>query len=188
MTDAAPRIPPLPPQEWDPELTDQLGKMLINADGRPLNIFATLAHHPKLLKRWMVFATHVLSKSEISARDRELLILRTGYRCSSAYEWGQHVLIARECGISDAEIERVAEGPGAAGWSAHDAALVRAADELHDTSRISDETWALLAETYTTRQLMEVPFTVGQYHLVAFALNSFGVERDPGVPDLPARH
>jgi 4-carboxymuconolactone decarboxylase len=185
MTDAAPRIEPLPPDQWDPELREQLGKMLLNEDGQPLNIFATLANHPKLLKRWMVFANHVMGKSELSTRDRELLILRTGYRCASEYEWGQHVLIARQCGITDDEIARVAEGP-AAGWSDHEATLLRAADELHDDARIGDTTWAALATTYDTRQLMEVPFTVGQYHLVAFALNSFGVQRDAGVPGLPA--
>jgi len=184
MTDPAPRIPPLPAEEWDPELRDQLGRMLLNDDGQPLNIFATMANHPKLMKRWMVFANHVLGKSELPERDRELLILRTGYRCASPYEWGQHVLIARRCGLTDEEIGRVASGPET-GWSAHDSALVRAADELHDDARISDATWAALAETYDTRQMMEVPFAVGQYHLVAFALNSFGVERDAGVPGLP---
>jgi alkylhydroperoxidase family enzyme len=179
-----PRIAPLPPDEWDPELRDQLGKMLLDEDGRPINIFATLANHPKLLKRWMVFATHVLSKSELPARDRELLILRTGYRCGCAYEWGQHVLIARQCGITDEEIASVADGPDA-GWSPHDGALLSAADELHDHACISDGTWDILSRTYGTSQLMEVPFAVGQYHLVAFALNSFGVQLDPGVPGLP---
>jgi alkylhydroperoxidase family enzyme len=184
MTDAAPRIAPLPPDEWDAELREKAGGMLLNEDGQPLNIFATLANHPKLLKRWLVFANHVMGKSEIPVRERELLILRTGYRCGSEYEWGQHVLIARQCGITDDEIARVAEGPDA-GWSTHEAALLRAADDLHDSARISDATWDALSATYGTQQLMEVPFTVGQYHLVAFALNSFGVQRDPGVPGLP---
>ena len=55
---------------------------------RPLNIFATLAHHPKLLKRWLVFGNHVLAKSTLPARDRELLILRTGWRCRRAVRVG----------------------------------------------------------------------------------------------------
>ena len=40
---------------------------------RTLNVFATFAHHPKLMKRWLVFGNHVLAKSTLPARDRELL-------------------------------------------------------------------------------------------------------------------
>ena len=39
-------------------------------DGSPLNIFSTLAHHPALLRRWLVFATHVLAKNSLTPRDR----------------------------------------------------------------------------------------------------------------------
>lgn len=181
----SPRIAPLPPDAWDEETHEQLGKMLDAPDGTPLNIFATFAHHPKLLKRWLVFASHILSKSELPERDRELLILRTGWRCRSRYEWGQHVAIAKRVGLADDEITRITVGPDAAGWSSLDAALLRAADELHDDACIADATWATLAEHYDTRQLIEVPFTVGQYHLVAFALNSCGVALDEGVDASP---
>src|SRR5215813_10852378 len=96
----------------------------IARDGKPLNIFATLAHHPGLMKRWLVFGTHVLAKSTLPARDRELAILRIGWLCRAEYEWGQHVQIARGVGIADDEIERVAAGPDAPGWSAGEAALL----------------------------------------------------------------
>ena len=147
-----------------------------------LNIFGTLAHHPDLLRRWLVFATHVLSKSTLPPRERELLILRTGWNCRSRYEWGQHVLIARDCGLSDAEIERVKHGPTAEGWDARDKALLDAADELHSTSSMSDATWEALAGEYSVEQLLDVVATVGNYHLVAMFLNTTRVALDPGVP------
>ena len=78
-------------------------------------MFATFAHHPKLMKRWLVFGNHVLAKSTLPARDRELLVLRTGWNCRAPYEWAQHVAIARAIGITDDEIARVAEGPDADG-------------------------------------------------------------------------
>ena len=181
-----PRIPALPPDEWDPETRDALAKSLAGPDGSPLNIFATLANHPKLLKRWMVFANHVMSKSTLSPRHRELLILRTGWLCRSEYEWGQHVLLARRCDITDDEIARVQTGPDAARWDPFEATLLRAADELHTDAMVSDATWAALAERYDTEQLLDTVFTVGQYHTVAFALNSCGVQLDAGVPGFDA--
>jgi 4-carboxymuconolactone decarboxylase len=175
-----PRLAPLSEDEMDDEtraLVEGAGM------GSPLNIFRTLARHPKLLKRWLVFGAHVLVKSTLSARDRELLILRTGWNCNTEYEWGQHVAIARQVGITDAEIAAVAAGPDAPGWSPHDAALLRAADDLHTTSSLRDETWAALSKTYGEQQLLDLIFTVGQYHTVAMALNACRVPRDDGVGD-----
>lgn len=180
-----PRIAPLPPAEWDAETRDQLGTAVSAPDGTPLNIFATIANHPKLLKRWLVFANHVLFKSTLAFRDRELLILRTGWNCRSPYEWGQHVLIARQGGFTDDEIDRVVAGPDDPGWDAFDAALLRAADELHRDAAVSDATWATLCERYGDEQLLDAVFAVGQYHTVAFALNSCRVPLDDGVGGLP---
>lgn len=179
---SAPRIPPVSdPSAEVLELYDK-GNMWA-PDGRPLNIFATLAHHPALLRRWLVFATHVMAKSTLPARDRELLILRVGVRCHAPYEFGQHHVIAQRCNISLDEIERVKVGPDHPGWSTFDAALLRAADELHDDARVSDATWTVLAERYTTEQLLDAVFAVGQYHLVSMALNTCGVQLDDGIPD-----
>jgi alkylhydroperoxidase family enzyme len=138
-----------------------------------------LARHPDLLRRWLVFGTHVLAKSTLSARHRELLILRVGWLCRAPYEWGQHVVIARREGITDAEIARIAEGPDAAGWDPFEAVLMRATDELPDQC-ITDHVATSVPRT-TSNKCLDVIFTVGQYTLVSMALNSCGVERDDGV-------
>src|SRR5260370_14327776 len=147
----------------------------------PLNIFATLVRHPGLFRRWLPFGGKLLD-GKIPARDRELLILRSAWRCGSEYEWGQHVLIGTALGLTDDDGRRVRGGPDAADWDDFDETLLRAADELHDDSCISDATWRALTARSDERQLIEVPMLVGHYHLVAFALNSLGVQREPGVP------
>jgi 4-carboxymuconolactone decarboxylase len=168
----------------DPRVAEAFGKGLTGPDGTVLNIFGTLANHPDMMRRWLVFATHVLTKTTLSPRDRELLILRTGWNCRSRYEWGQHVLIARECGLTDAEIARVSHGPDADGWVDHERLLLTAADELHHSSSMSDATWEGLAATYSVEQMLDVIATVGNYHLVAMFLNSTRVALDAGVPDV----
>lgn len=169
----------------DPRLVELYSKGLTGPSGDPLNIFGVLGNHPDMLKRWLVFATHVLSKNSLSPRDRELLILRTGWNCRSHYEWGQHVVIARQCDITDDEIEAVKTGPSAPTWSSHDRALLTAADELHEHQSLSDHSWSALTDAYSTEQVLDVIATVGNYHLVAMFLNSTGVPLDDGVPDEP---
>ena len=178
-----PRIAPVA----DPAALDDDSRALLAGyeTGHAVNIFRTLVRHPRLFKRWGTFATHVLVRTTLPARDRELLILRTGWNCRAPYEWGQHVAIGRATGISDEEIERIAAGPDAPGWDAFDATLLRAADELHGDDMIDDATYAALAARYDAQQLLDVVFTVGQYHLVSMALNTLRVERDDGVTGVP---
>ena len=175
-----PRLAPLS----DEQLDDETRRVLERAkmQGRVFNIFRTLAVHPKLLERWMVFGTHVLGKSTLPARERELVILRVGWLCRCEYEWGQHVLIGRRAGLSDEEMTRIKSGAEADGWNELDAWLVRAADELHSEAFISDSTWQALSAQLSQQQLLDLIFTVGQYNLVAMALNSLGVQLDEGIP------
>ena len=178
-----PRIAPLPPSEWDAETKEALEGL--QRDGRVYNIFATLARHPKLLKRWLVFGNHVLAKSTLPARERELVILRMGWLCRAEYEWGHHVAIGKQAGLSSDDIRRVTAGPDASGWDPFEAALLRAVDELHADSCITDSTWKALAARYTTEQLLDLIFTAGQYTLVSMALNSCGVQLEEGFERFP---
>jgi 4-carboxymuconolactone decarboxylase len=175
-----PRIEPLGDEKLDRETAVQLG-------GRVLNIFRTLAHHPKLMKRWLVFGGHILSKSTLTPRDREIAILRVGWLCQAGYEWGQHVVIGREAGLRDDDIDRIISGPESDGWSPRESALLRGVDELHTDRFVSDATWATLSEFYSTQQLMDFVFTVGQYEMVSMALNTFGVQLDDGLAGFPER-
>jgi len=175
----SPRITPLEEKDWSPDARAELGRLA--ESGRVYNIFKTLARYPKLLKRWLPFANHVLFKSALSPREREILILRIGWLCQAEYEFAQHVVIGRRAGLTDADIQRIVDGPDAAGWDAFEATLCRAADELRRDAFVSDPTWQALGARYGQEQLMDAVFTVGQYNLVSMALNSLGVQLDPGL-------
>ena len=174
----APRVAPAQPAEWDADQAELMGRF----EGGRLNVFSTLVHHPALFRRWLVFANHVLGKSTLTVRDRELLILRTAWNARSDYEWGQHVLIARREGMAEADIEAARVGREAPGIEPRDALLLGAADELFTDTMLADATWRGLTEHYDTRQMLDIIFTVGQYNMLAMGLNSLGVQRDAGVP------
>lgn len=172
-----PRLGPLPEEEWSDEQRELVGRF---ESGRRLNIFRTLVRHPKLLKRWGVFASHLLSKSSLPARDREILILRTAWLCRGEYEWGQHVRIGLEAGLSSDDLQRIAAGPEASGLDTKDALLLRMADELHAEQYVRTATWRGLERHYSEAQLLDALFTVGQYTMLAMALNSVGVQLEDG--------
>ncbi len=180
-----PRIPPLPEAERS-DFARELLAFAAGPDGggRTLNLWTTLIRHPGLFRWWIPFGGKILA-GKIPVRDRELMVLRTAWRCGAEYEWGQHCRIARQAGITDDELVRIAKGPDAPGWDRFDAALLRAADELHDESCVTDDTWAVLADRYDEKQLIELPMLVGQYHLVAFTMNTLRLEHEAGAERFP---
>jgi 4-carboxymuconolactone decarboxylase len=95
------------------------------------------------------------------------------------------VFNARRAGLTDQEILRIIKGPAAEGWSAFEATLLQAVDELYKDTFIGDATWNTLAKHYSEEQLMDLVFTVGQYNLVSMALNSFGVQLDEDATGFP---
>ena len=170
-----PRIQPLTLENSNEDQAKMLKQQQIR--GKPANIFLTMANHEKLAKRWLVFGNHILSKSTLDPREREIAILRIGWLCQAGYEWGQHVVIGKAAGMSEEDIDNIKIGADA-GWSKHEALIIKAVDELHSDAFVSDETWVGLKETYSDQQMMDLVFTVGQYNMVSMALNSFGVQLD----------
>ena len=164
------------------DLTEAQRDMLANRGA--LNIYKTLAHHVDLYNRWSPLGQFILNGSSISARHREMAMLRMGWLCQSPYEWSQHARIAKaSAGMSDAEIHAIAEGPSAPAWSDIDRAVLTMADELRYDAIISDATWADLRKTYSDAQVMELLFTSAQYQLVSMALNTLGIQIEPQAVD-----
>jgi alkylhydroperoxidase family enzyme len=149
------------------------------------NVFLTLAWHPGLLRAWMPFGARLLTGGTLPARERELIILRTAWRCQSEYEWGQHVRIGRAVGVTDDDLRQVASPAGDTTWNNPDAALLRATDQLVIEHRLENSVWNNLARRYDEQGLIELSMLVGHYAMVAGMLNAVGVEVEPDMESLP---
>lgn len=181
---SAPRIEPLEMDRFDEEQAAVLAPFADPANkvggGKVLNIFRTLARAPKALTGFLAWGNYILSRrNALPPREREIVILRTGWLCRSGYEFAQHRRIGLDCGLSAEEVERIKAGPDASGWTPIEAAMIRAADELVADHFVSDSTWLALAEL-GDKGRMDLVFTVGQYTQVSMLLNSFGVQIEDG--------
>jgi len=127
----------------------------------------------------------MLQKHIISVRHKELLVLRTAYLMNGDFIWNAHTKAAPARGIPSSEIPRIIEGPDAKGWTAHEAALLRAADELHRSQFIKEATWRTLAQTYNHAEMLEVVFMVGVYHTLAMYQKSVGIPLPEGATTVP---
>ena len=144
----------------------------------PITIVA-LAHCEALLGPFLGWAAALALQGTLAKRDHEILALRTAHNCASEFEWVEHSRFAREAGLTDEEIDRIATGADA-GWSRKEAVLIVAADELHRGSSIPHPTWVELAEYFSTAQLIEATYVVGQYTMLSMVANIVTAEDGPG--------
>jgi len=180
---AAPKIAPVPPTAWTAEQRELAATFPKGPTGNALGTFLI---DPELVRGIFPFVSYIDADTTLTPRQRELLILRTAWDCSSEYLWAHHAPRAGAAGISAGELRRIALGPGAPGWTLFEATLLRAADELHQTAFISTPTWNTLATQFGatqvgTEQLMDAVFTVGESTEFATIYNSVGVEPEAGL-------
>ena len=177
-----PRVPPMEPADMTPAIRTMLDP---RGNGRPVAaVYRTFAQHPALYAPRQILSEYIRLGATLSPRVREMLILRIGYLCQSAYEWAAHARAGRAAGLSADDIKRIAAGPDA-GWSAGDAAILRAVDEMYADDVVSERTWKALSASFDQKQLLDVLITAGGYRMVSMALNTLGVPLEPDSEPLP---
>jgi 4-carboxymuconolactone decarboxylase len=144
--------------------------------GRPQvpDVFTVLHLHPRLFWPWLWFASRLMPRGHLAARDRERLILRTAWNCRCRYEWAQHVDLALRIGLTDADILRVARDTASCA-DEHERILLQACDELTQAEGVSEATWTQLAQRYDEKSLIEILMLIGHYRMLAGFLNTAGL-------------
>lgn len=182
------RIPPLQPP-YAADVGDQLARMM-PPGVPPIGLFRTFVRNLPMAQAMSGWGTYELSRDlSLSLRDREILIDRTCARCGCDYELGVHVaFFAAKAGLSEDQVTSLARGAGTDDcWTEErDRLLLALADELHETSTVSDALWSRLSVVLAEAELLDALLLCGWYHAISYAANAAGVEPEPGAPRLLA--
>ncbi|WP_334190113.1 carboxymuconolactone decarboxylase family protein [Noviherbaspirillum sp.] len=172
------RISPVEPP-YEGALSDTFARVMPPGVA-PLKLFRTMARNPRVLQR--MFAGSFLDQGSITLRDRELVILRTCFRCKCEYEWGVHVAFFSERATLSNEDVAATLKRDPQDLPPHEALLIGLVDQLHDHARVTDELWAGLARHYTEEQMLELIALAGYYHTISFIANAAGVQAEAYAP------
>jgi 4-carboxymuconolactone decarboxylase len=145
-----------------------------------------IAKSPSIFRAHMEMGTAIFS-GKIPPQERELAILRVGWVSGAPYEWGEHVKIAKRFGVTPEAVERVTRGSSAAGWTEHEAAILRGVEQLILDQTLDDHTYATLGRQWSEAQLIEYLMLIGHYVTTAFIQNSLRARLAHGNSGLAAR-
>jgi alkylhydroperoxidase family enzyme len=144
-----------------------------------LNIFKMVAHAETNARPLLLLGTSILSEQQLSARLRELAILRVARLSHAEYEWVQHVPIATMVGVSEEQVDALARDDAAAAcFDPVDRIVLRATDEIVLDCGPSDATFTDLQAHFSQREIMEIVLAVGFYMMMARVMISTRIDID----------
>lgn len=179
------RLEPVSPP-YDEHVLASFG-MVMPPGMQPLNLFRTLAHNPRVLRR--MARGGLLDRGSITLAERELVILRTCALLGAEYEWGVHVAgFAGAAKFTQAQIaDTCAEEPNPELWSETQLLLFALVRELRQTAQVPDSLWEKLAAVYAPDQLIELVMLAGLYHAVGFTVNALKLEQEAFAPSFTGK-
>ncbi|MEU2247083.1 carboxymuconolactone decarboxylase family protein [Streptomyces sp. NPDC019224] len=154
----------------------------------PLALFRVLHRNPELASRMFALGAGLLGHGLLPASDREIVIARVTARSGCAYEWGVHAAtLAPQAGLGPALLRATVQPDAAASaaWSPRHTALLRAVDELDDTTRLTQSAWDALRLYYEEAQLLELLVLIGWYRTISLLANGLLLEEEPWGARLP---
>jgi 4-carboxymuconolactone decarboxylase len=166
-------VPPKIPLPSDDELDPQQRETL--AQLAPLNVFRMVAGAPRAFRPFMELGAAVLSTA-LDARRREIAVLRVAHATQATYEWVQHEQLARNVGVTDAEIDAIRTEGQVTSLDEECNLICRVADEVSLDVRLSDDALEQIIDRYGPREAAELILLVSYYNMVSRFLESTRVE------------
>jgi len=156
-----------------PELAEELAKR------QPANLYRMLANGGSAALGYLRMGSQMRFAATLDPLARELIILRTGSLCGSAYELDHHEKIAAGLGMAADKIRAAVDvGAGSPAFDAFEQALMRFTEEAVRDGAASEAAFAALAEHYDPEQLIEATLLIGFYMMTARFLRTFDIDLD----------
>jgi len=168
MTD---RLPPLPPEQWDPEQREAADEVIRGPRGALVSPFVPLLRSPELLTHAQRMGEYLRYRSAVGLRLSELAILVTARHWSQQVEWAIHAPIALKVGIAQATIDAIAEGRAPEDMPPDDAIVYEFCRQLHQSKGIGDATWNAAVARFGEQGAVDLLGIAGYYTFLSMVMN-----------------
>lgn len=189
-TENASRVEALSMDALRPEWAEILGRIPgagLKGAGFPRNVLGMIFLNPDTTGPFLDYWVTSKLKMGFTAREQELVILRMGCLFRSDYVWKHHVLVGREFGITDGQLDAI-QAARYDGFAAREASLLALTDELVNARTIRAEAWAHHRDVLTAAEIVDLVSLVSQYVFFALMNNAMQVQVEEAVAGLPGLH
>jgi 4-carboxymuconolactone decarboxylase len=165
------RVPYVTDEDLPPEYRDLIVSSL---QGRRLHVYQSIGNNPEVLAGLRGFFASLWTDTGLDERERELVILAVSREAEFAYEWHQHVRIARGVGVTDEEILAISEGTLET-FDERERDLIEYAVAVV-SEEVDDALHDRLSTHYDDETVVGVAALAGAYAMLGQVLSAFDVE------------
>ncbi|HSD11861.1 MAG TPA: carboxymuconolactone decarboxylase family protein [Candidatus Binatia bacterium] len=145
-----------------------------------LNVFKMMAHAETTFRPLVRLGSAILAQQKLSAKLRELAILRVANLSPCRYEWVQHVSLAMLMGVTRLQVDAIERDEiHAPCFDEAERLVLELATELTRGVRGSEATFERLRERFSPQEIVELILAVGYYMMVSRLIETTGVEIEP---------
>lgn len=145
-----------------------------NVAGGARNIYRLFAHEPEVLRSHREHLSLMWAEFDLSARDREIVLLVAARALDAEYEWHHHVPVALDEGLTPDELRAIADRD-LDGFSDEEQALASYA-QAFVAYDVTDETHDRVAAFYDDRQLLDLAILLGFYVHIASTVMALDID------------
>src|SRR6516225_3894576 len=158
------RISRLDRSDVSPELAALYDRAYAQRGNVP-NMFRVMAHRPEIFATMQAHFGAVLNTGTVSAKLKELIIVRTSQVNETPYCLASHMILARGLGWSDDQLVHLADWRNRADFSPAEKAALRLAETVtRDAHAVSDEQFAELQSLYSEGEIVELLCAIGLFN------------------------
>jgi alkylhydroperoxidase family enzyme len=177
------RLPYLDKKDLSPENQDLLD--------RPINLNRVLVHSPNCRRAGLQMAMFIRFKSKLDPRLKELAIMAVGYLTRAPYEWSHHVILGKDFGVSDDDMQELINYLEGRPHKLDERAVlaIDAAREMTEDIAMSDKTFDALHGFLNNEEMVDLVVTIAHYNAMVRVLATLQVDIEdnylPGLDKFP---
>jgi alkylhydroperoxidase family enzyme len=138
---------------------------------RTLNVLKMFAGTEDLFEATIGIVRAMFQAKGIDPRTREIIILRAAKVLNAPYESQANVRMAKNAGLSAAEIEAAATDGPVSGINPEYVLVCKATDELSKSGTLRDETLRELLSKYDDTVSRKIVLMIGWFNMLSIFLN-----------------
>jgi AhpD family alkylhydroperoxidase len=151
---------------------------IVRERGSVLHLYQMLLHSPPVAEGWLTYLTAIRQKGLLSAALRELVIMRVAVINGAPYEAQQHAPIALKEGVTQAQLDDLANWEASERYTPQQRAVLHLTDGMTKNVQVPNDAVAAVREFLSDREVVELVATVGAYNMVSRFLEALDIHSD----------
>lgn len=147
--------------------------------GEVLHLYRMLMHSVPVATGWLGYLTAIRQQCKLSAALRELVIMRVAHVNGAPYEADQHRPFALKAGVTEAQLQALANWQDQADvYDPMQRDVLAYTDAMTRDVHVSDEVARAVRVHFDHEQLVELTATIAAYNMVSRFLEAMQIHSD----------